>query len=483
MSYIDGKTYINRINRLQNHVRINGEEITGNLSEHPAFSGAMKSQAKLYDMQHEKAYRDSLTYRVPETGERIGMSYLEPKTIKDLARRRRAIQIWARQSAGMMGRSPDYMNTVVMTFAACADIFGEKRYSENMRRFYQYCQKNDISLTHTFIQPQVNRSPVYFEDGSDVIAARIIGKNSEGLVIHGARLLATQGGMTDELLVFPTGAFHVDSAYAYAFSIPSNTPGLTFICRESFVGGKSTYDHPLSSRFEEVDSIVLFDHVTVPWERVFLNGDISIASMLYTESGFLPQQVYQVTARNVMKTTFILGVLQTMIDSIHIAEYQHIQEKTTEVITALEILKSLLTASEVHASIDRWGTMTPDRQPLMAAMNYFPKLYPRLIEIVQLIGASGLVSIPTQQDFKSESGAELRKYLQAADRDGFEKVKLFRLAWDLSMSAFAGRQILYERFFFGDPVRLAAQTYRDYNRDKITNWINHFLNENDRKPH
>ncbi|TGB00448.1 4-hydroxyphenylacetate 3-monooxygenase, oxygenase component [Sporolactobacillus shoreae] len=479
MACINGKTYLNRINSLQNNVWINGSKITGNISDHPSFSGAMKSQAKLYDMQYEKAYRDILTCRNPESGERYGTSYLEPKTKKDLAKRRRSFQIWARQSAGMMGRSPDYMNTVVMTFAACADLFGETRYSENMRQFYDFCKNSDISLTHTFIQPQVNRSSLYFENGGDAIAAKVIDKNDKGIVVHGARLLATQGGMTDEILVFPTGAFHFDEAYAYAFSIPSNTPGLKFLCRESLADGSRSYDHPLSSRFEEVDSIVVFDHVTVPWKRVFLNGNTEIATRLYTDSGFLPQQIHQVTSRNVVKTEFVLGVLQSLVDAINISEYQHVQSKIAEVIISLETLKALLTASEVHASVDPWGTMTPDRKPLMAAMNFFPKIYPRFIEIIQLIGASGLVSIPSEKDFASENGPDLRKYLQAADRDGYSKVQLFRLAWDLSMSGFAGRQELYERFFFGDPVRLASGLYRDYDRTKFVRQVEEFLNRKD----
>ncbi|WP_100487963.1 4-hydroxyphenylacetate 3-monooxygenase, oxygenase component [Sporolactobacillus pectinivorans] len=479
MPCIDGKTYINRINSLHNHVWIDGSEISGNISDHPAFAGALKSQARLYDMQHEKAYRDILTCRLPDSDERIGTSYLEPKTKKDLAKRRRCFQIWARQNAGMMGRSPDYMNTVVMTFAACADLFGDAKHSENMRRFYDYCKKNDISLTHTFIQPQVNRSSLYFENAKETIAARVIGRNDEGIIIHGARLLATQGGMTDEILVFPTGAFHFDETYAYAFSIPSNTPGLKFLCRESFADDSSPFDHPLSSRFEEVDSIVVFDHVTVPWERVFLNGNTEIASKLYTDSGFLPQQIHQVTSRNVVKTEFILGVLQSLVDAINISEYQHIRSKIAEVIIGLETLKALLTASEVHASMDQWGTMTPDRKPLMAAMNVFPGIYPRFIEIIQLIGASGLVSIPNEKDFFSENGTDLRKYLQSSDRDGYDKVKLFRLAWDLSLSGFAGRQELYERFFFGDPVRLASGLYRDYDRSKFVKQVEEFLNRKD----
>lgn len=476
MSCINGKTYLDRINRLHNNVWINGAKITGNLSEHPAFKGVMKSQAMLYDMQYEKAFQDILTFKSPSTGDNVGTSYLEPKTKEDLAKRRKSFQVWAHQNVGMMGRSPDYMNTVVMTFAACAKLFGDKQYTENMRNFYTHCRENDLSLTHTFIQPQVNRSALYFENASDAIAARVIEENKDGLVIHGARLLATQGGMTDELLVFPTGAFHFDAAYAYAFSIPSNTPGLKFVCRESFDNGKSHYDHPLSSRFEEVDSVVLFDHVTIPWDRVFLNGNTDIASRLYTDSSFMPLQVHQVTSRNIIKTEFILGILQSLVDAIKVGEYQHIQEKITEVIVTLETLKALLTASEVHASIDQWGTMVPDRKPLMAAMNLFPRTYPRFIEIMQLIGASGLVSIPTEMDFQSEIGDELRHYLQSADRDGYEKVKLFRLAWDLSMSSFAGRQILYERFFFGDPVRLASGLYRDYDRSEYVKWVEEFLN-------
>ncbi|WP_010631227.1 4-hydroxyphenylacetate 3-monooxygenase, oxygenase component [Sporolactobacillus vineae] len=479
MSCINGETYLNRIDQLHNQVWINGTKITGRLSEHPAFSGAMKSQAALYDLQHDPAYRKVLTFQPANHSGSAGTAYLQPKTRRDLARRRKAFQVWARYSAGMMGRSPDYMNTVVMNFAACAELFGNTRYSTNMRHFYDYCIDNDISLTHTFIQPQVNRSSVYLESSDEPVAARVIDRNSEGIIIHGARLLATQGGMTDEVLVFPSGNFHFDEAYAYAFSIPANTPGLKFICREAFSDGSVPFDHPLSSRFEEVDSIVLFDHVLVPWDRVFLCGDTDIASRLYKDSGFLPQQVHQVTARNIVKTEFVLGVAQSLVDAINVGEYQHIQGKIAEIIIGLETMKALLTASEVNASVDRWGTMTPDRKPLMAAMSYFPKIYPRFIEIIQLIGASGLVSIPRAADFNMENGAELRKYLQSADRDGYEKVRLFRLAWDLSLSGFAGRQVLYERFFFGDPVRLDSGLYNDYDRSAFTRQIKDFLNRAD----
>jgi 4-hydroxyphenylacetate 3-monooxygenase len=475
MACINGQTYLHRIDRLKNSVWIDGQKITGQLSDHPAFRSIMKSQAELYDMQTDPKLANRLTYDDPESGETTAIAYLEPKTREDLAKKRAAFQLRSRKNAGMMGRAPDYMNTVVMTFAACADLFEEPRCIANMRRYYMSCKKKDLSLTHTFIQPQVNRSPVYIGEDAEIIAAEMIDQNASGIVIHGARLLATQGGMTDEIMVFPTGAFHYNERFAYAFCIPSNTPGLRFICREAFGARKDAFDHPLASRFEEPDTLVVFDHVTVPWDRVFLHGNTDIAGKLYTESGFLPHQVHQASSKNIVKTEFLLGVVQTLTDAIQIGDYQHVQEKISEVIVALETMKALIAASEAQAETDRWGTMTPAREPLMAAMLFFPKVYPRFVEILQLIGASGLISIPTKRDFQSPIGSDLIRYLQASDRDGRERVKLFRLAWDLSMSAFAGRQTLYERFFFGDPVRLSGLLYREYDRKAYVGWVDDFL--------
>jgi 4-hydroxyphenylacetate 3-monooxygenase len=79
-----------------------------------------------------------------------------------------------------------------------------------------------------------------------------------------------------------------------------------------------------------------------------------------------------------------------------------------------------------------------------------------MVEIIQQIGASGLVAMPTEQDLRGPLAADIERYYQAARADAFERIPLFRLAWDASLSAFGSRQVLYERFFFGDPVRMAG---------------------------
>ncbi|NVJ28934.1 4-hydroxyphenylacetate 3-monooxygenase, oxygenase component, partial [Myxococcus sp. AM011] len=134
-------------------------------------------------------------------------------------------------------------------------------------------------LTHTLIHPQVNRAKAEHEQKDANVALHLVEKTKDGIVVDGIRLLATQAAITDEIIVFPSTvkkAGEKDDPYSLAFAIPNHTPGLKFFCRESFDYGKSRYDHPLASQFEEGDAIVSFENVFVPWERVFIleNSDV-----------------------------------------------------------------------------------------------------------------------------------------------------------------------------------------------------------------
>ncbi|CRK80993.1 4-hydroxyphenylacetate 3-monooxygenase, oxygenase component [Neobacillus massiliamazoniensis] len=477
MPAISGQEYIDRINRLNAEIWIEGKRVEGNISDHPIFSGIIKSQSKLYDLQLETDKANIMTFTSPTTGNKVGTSFLVPKTKEDLHLRRLMVQEWARTSAGMLGRSPDYMNTVLMAFTEAADVFqdSDRPFAQNLRNFFDEAMENDYSLTHTFINPQVNRSQAYLENMDQIISAQTIKSNEEGIVVKGARLLATQGGITDEILVFPTPSSMINSDFAYAFSIPSNTPGLKFLCRESFNYKKSSFNHPLSSHFDENDTVVVFDDVTVPWERVFCYQNPKAAYSIFDESSFYPLAVHQVTARRIIKTEFILGVAQMIVDTINVGDYQHIKQKISEIIVGLESLKALICASEVNAQLDKWGTMTPDFNSLSAAILLYSRMYPRYCEIIQQIGASGLVTIPGEEDFSSEIGNDLEIYLQAANANGVERVKLFRLAWDISMSSFGTRQMQYERFFFGDPIRLECNLYQSYNKEGYIDFVNKFF--------
>jgi 4-hydroxyphenylacetate 3-monooxygenase len=316
----------------------------------------------------------------------------------------------------------------------------------------------DLCLTHSLIPPQANRSVGPSGQADPFLAARVKNETDAGFVVRGCRMLATLP-ISDAIMVLPSTLLKAtadDAPYAFGFVIANDTPGLRFICRESLDYGRSHFDHPLGSRFEEMDALVVFDDVHVPWENVLLYRDVERCNTAYARTGAVVGMAHQVVVKNIAKCEFVLGLASLLVDTIGAESFQHIQEKLAEIWVNLETMRAFLRAAEADAALDEWGVMRPAWNPLDAARNLFPRLYPRMIEILQQIGASGLVAMPTELDLKGPLADDIRRYYQAARADAFERIPLFRLAWDATLSAFAGRQVLYERFFFGDPVRMAG---------------------------
>jgi 4-hydroxyphenylacetate 3-monooxygenase len=434
-----------------------GEQIK-DITTHPALKGGVHTLAKLYDLQWQNP--EASLYESPTTGRKVARSFMMPKTSEELRSVSKAMKVWADYTRGMMGRVPDYINRAITGYAAGAAFLAEAdpRFGANAIRYYEYLRENDLCLTHTLIHPQANRAVSAAKQADPFLAARIKEETDAGIVIRGCRMLATLP-ISDELMVFPSTLLksqEEDAPYAFGFCIPNNTPGLRFICRESVDYGRSHFDHPLGSRFEEMDAVVVFDDVFVPWENVFLYRDVQRCNQAYARTGAVVHMTHQVIVKNIAKSEFMLGLASLMVNAIGAEVFQHIQEKLAELWVNLETMKAFLRAAEADAALDEWGVMRPAWDPLDAARNLFPRLYPRMVEIIQQIGASGLVAMPTEADIKGPLAEDIRKYYQAARAEAFDRIPLFRLAWDASLSAFASRQVLYERFFFGDPVRMAG---------------------------
>ncbi len=452
-------------------------------TSHPAFRNVIRSLVALYDMQNDPVLREEMTYVSPSSGQRVGLSFLVPRSRDDLVRVRAMMKRWADYSGGMLGRTPDYLNRSLMAYGTAADYCGENdpRFGDNIRRYYEYAREHDLVLTHTLINPQANRSVGPGGQADPTLAARVVQERDDGLVIKGARMLATLP-IADEIMVFPSTllkATDEDRPYAFAFALPTTTKGLRFLCRESFDPGGTPFDHPLGARFEEMDAVVIFDEVLVPWERVFLLRDVERCNKAFGATNAVVHMAHQVVTKNVAKTEFVLGVASLMVDAIAIEQFQHVQGKIAEIIHYLESMKAFLRASEADAQVDKWGVMTPAWPPLDAARNMFTWMYPRMIEILQLLGASGMMARPTQADVEGPLQETIQKYYQAARVDAVDRIRLFRLAWDLALSSFGSRQVIYERFFFGDPVRMQMATFANYDRKPYMERVRAFLNRPD----
>src|SRR3981189_613334 len=329
-----GQQYIDGLRDQEREVWLGGERVR-DVTKHKGLAGGVRAIAHLYDMQHEDESREVMTFASPSTGEPVGRSFDMPKSKEALETRSKMMLNWARATCGMMGRSPDFMNVTFAAWGAAADFFGEKRpeFADNLRRYVEYIREHDITLTHALINLQRSRNASGMFNLEEGTALEVTRETDAGIVVRGARILATLGPLADEIGVYsPRMARHAEthSPFAVSFAIPCGAPGLKFLCRESFDLGRSHFDHPLGSRFEEMDCVVFFNDVLVPWERVFLLGDVDLLNATATSTHSMTHTAHQGAAKNIAKCEFVLGLALMMTKTIGNAHLPHSEERLAE---------------------------------------------------------------------------------------------------------------------------------------------------------
>lgn len=435
----------------------------------PVFRQPILEIAKLYDMRHEPEYRDKITHICEETGERVNNAFMVPKSLEDLKKRRAIFEAFAKATFGLMGRTPDFLNVVLTSFYHNDWFFEkfDKSWAENVRNYYRYVRDNDLFLTHAIINPQNDRSKTSHEQRDTYTHLGAVKETKEGLVVRGAKMLATLAPITEEVIIYSFPGFSPgDEKYALAFALPLDTPGLRIICREAMQDGtRSVFDHPLASRFEEMDALLVFDDVVVPWDRVFLYNNIEAANKLYPLTGAGQRPAHQTGVRGLVKLQFATEVAMKLADAIGVDGYLNVQNDLAELIQSVESIRALLDVAEYNYSITENGEAMPDYVPLETIRGLLPKMYPRAIEVMQIVGAGGLLMSPTEADFVSAIREDIENYyVGRAGVSSLERVSIFKLAWDLCGEAFGQRLLQYERYYTGDPIRKRGIFFNNYKR-------------------
>ena len=471
-----GNNYLSALRRLKVEVWLGGQCVE-DPTTHPALVHCARSVASLYDMQME--HPEAMTFRLDD-GDRAGLSFIQPRNAEEVRKRSLMFRRWAEYSGGMLGRTPDYLNASIAAMAAAWKFFSasEPRFGDNIQNYYREARKHDWCATHTLVNPRASRAAGWAGNSDADLALKLVERTSGGIIVSGARMLATLGPLAEELLVFPSTVLKQDASaepFALAFAINCNAPGLKFLCRDSFDLGRGHFDAPLSSRFEEMDCVVVFNQVLVPWERVFLCGDVARCNTVYADTNAVVNMMHQVVVKNAVKAEFMLGLAAKIGEVSDALSLPHVRERLAEMIIAAELMRSSLRAAEADAHVDQWGEFVPARPPLDAARNLFPRVYPRLVEIIQLNSSSSLMATPAEVDFQSALLTDLERYFASSGASAKDRVALYRLAWDVAGSAFGGRQVLYERFFFGDPVRMASALVDNTELKPLIKRIDDFL--------
>jgi 4-hydroxyphenylacetate 3-monooxygenase len=466
-----GKQYLEGLQD-DRDVWIHGEKVK-DVTKHPGLSRGAHTLAGFMDRQFDDKYKDVITYE--EDGKTYATSYMVPKTQQDIVTRGESFYEWAKWSNGMFGRTPDYKNASVMAFAAGSDFLKEGRpeFAENMRNYYDYIKANDKVLTHTLVNPTFNYAQAKEGKYSEKVALQVVKETDAGIVVNGARLLATLGPHADEIEVFPSTllkASEENLPFAFAFTTPTNAKGVRMICRDSYDHGKSTFDAPLASRFEEMDAVVIFNNVLVPWERVFMYREPLLCNRAFAETNAVLHMMHQVVCGKLAKAEFIVGLLCAMARATGKDKDMAVKGMIAEAMWMAESVRAFRFQAEALAYEDKFGNYVPLRRPLDTSRNLFPKMYPRLIELVHQLGSSSLMATPAEADLSNDLADDVAQYFQTVNLD-----VLFRLAHDVAVSGFGNRQVLYERFFFG-PQNVMASIYYDlYNKDDMIDRVDEML--------
>ncbi|HEX4041041.1 MAG TPA: 4-hydroxyphenylacetate 3-hydroxylase N-terminal domain-containing protein, partial [Xanthobacteraceae bacterium] len=309
-----GADYLSSLNDGR-RVFVDGEAIK-DVTAHPAFRQAARSIATLYDIASDPANRERMTFASPKTGAPVQRAWQIPKTHADLRARRLFSEAWAEATFGLMGRAPDHVAGFFTGYAATPQFFasaGEQKFADNLLAFYEFARDNHIYLSYAIVPPQIDRSKPAHQQSDPTLYAGVVKERDDGIVITGAQQLATGAAISDYIhlsCIQPLAPG--DENYANCLAVPVNAEGVKLYPRKPFAGAGSAADYPLSSRFDESDSYVIFDNVFVPWERVFIYRNVELSRDQWRKT---PSHLYgnhQAQTRYVTKLRFMAGLAQRM---------------------------------------------------------------------------------------------------------------------------------------------------------------------------
>lgn len=443
-------------------VWIYGERVK-DVTTHPAFRNSARSVARLYDALHDPAKKDKLL--VPTDTGNGGLTHPFFKishSSEDLKVAKTAIATWQREVYGWMGRSPDYKAAFLGTLGANSEFYGE--YAGNAKAYYKYMQERVLYSNHAIVHPPIDRG-IAADDPNNDVCVRVVKETDNGLIVSGAKVVATGSAITQECFVAHYGLPVKKKEFGVVFSVPTGTKGVKLISRASYemkaaVMG-SPFDYPLSSRFDENDAILVLNEVLVPWDRVFMY-DAEAANNFVMASGFLPRFTFHGCIRLAVKLDFISGCLLRALEMKGTQNTPGAMRDVGEVLSWRNNFWAI--ADAMAASPDPWigDTVQPNTGYGLAYRTFMGTGYPRVREIIEQTLGSALIYLNSSaDDFKN---AELRPFLDQYVKGSngipaIDRVKLLKLLWDAVGSEFAGRHDLYERNYGGDHETVRAQTF------------------------
>ena len=459
-------------------IYLDGELVT-DVTTHPAFRGAVASIGKMFDFQSAPENRELMTFET-DTDTRANRIWELPGSYEALVTRRKGLEAWTELHAGFMGRAPDHVASCIAGMYMGVEVFEayDKTRAKALSDYYRYARDNDLYLTYVIINPQADRSKSAAEQADPFLSAGVVSRDDDGIVVRGAKMLATGGVMANEVFVTCIQPLQPgDEKYAISFAIPMNTKGLKILSRKSYeAASPSVFDNPLSSRFDENDAVLYFDDVKVPWDKVFIVDDIAMCQKQFHATPAHVYQNYQAMIRLSVKLRFLIGIAQRTAQTNGVIGFPQVKEMLGQLAAEVSMVDAFVVAMETKGA-QRGAYFVPDRQMLYAAQTLTQQLYAKVINTLRELAGGGMIMLPSSvKDFNNPEVARLiGKTQQSPAASAVDKVKFYKLAWDAVGSEFASRHSQYEMFFAGATFVTKGHAFRTYDWDKAAALLDKML--------
>lgn len=446
-----------------------GRERVDDVTTHPAFANAARTIAALYDHKAAPEQRDLMSFEV--NGERHSMWFLMPRSAADLERRRQAHKRIADLTFGMLGRSMDHVSSFVTGMAMMPQVFdaGAPGRGQNMVDYYKTMRDNDTYAAYAVIPPQAARNPEFYEKQNlPIPTLRVIREDDDGVVIDGMKMLATGGILANDIWIgnlIPLAASQKKEAITCA--IPVAASGVTLWSRQALeTNARNEFDAPLSYRFDETDAMVMCRNVKVPWERVFVQDDALLARNIYIETPGHCFGNHQANVRFLSKLQLLVGLASRVTQSSGADQIPAVRE-TLGRLSALEATLGGLIAGQIQ-DLEHWpggdeGYVCFNRRYMYAALNWCTENHSALVDVLRELCGGGVFQMPASVDVMLDETlrTEFEQYWTTPQMPALDRMKLFKLAWDMVGSEFAGRHQQYEKFYAGASFIVRNHNFRE----------------------
>ncbi len=443
-----------------------GDERIDDVTAHPAFRNAARSIAAIYDMKADPANRDVMTYE--QDGARYSAYFLPARTQADLVKRHAAHKRIADLSYGLLGRSPDHVTSFVTGMSLRPEVFGQ--YGDNLMAYYRQMRDNDIYAAYAVVPPQAARNPDFYQKNNiPVPTLHVVREDEDGVVISGMKMLATGAVLANEVWIGNLVPLAADQlAQSITCAVRCNAPGLSLWSRKPFErAAQAEFENPLAYRFDETDSMLLCDEVKVPWQRVFVHNDAVLARNIYIQTAGHAYGNHQSNIRYLSKLQLIVGLASRIAQASGADQVPAVRE-TLGRLAALEATLSGLIAGQLQAAepFPTAASLCPNRRFVYAALNWCTESNSAIIDQLRELCGGSVFQMPA--DISVLRDPALRQtfetYWATPQLGALDRMKLFKLAWELVGSEFAGRHQQYEKFYAGASfvVRNYSYTHADW---------------------